>query len=43
MPILGMLGFPPFAVELYVMYQTIRSLFGVERVLGRWAFLQGSL
>lgn len=35
MPLLGMLGFPPFAVELYVIYQFIRSSLGIERFLGR--------
>ncbi|MEJ2011896.1 MAG: hypothetical protein P8X64_06680 [Anaerolineales bacterium] len=36
MPILGMLGFPPFAVEIYVLYQTVRSVLDVDRLLGRW-------
>jgi hypothetical protein len=38
MPILGLLGFPPFAIEIYVLYQTVRSLLDVERILGRWDF-----
>jgi hypothetical protein len=36
MPILGMLGFPPFSIEIYVLYQTLRSVLDVERLLGRW-------
>ena len=36
MPILGLLGFPPFAVEIYVFYQTLRSVLDVDRILGRW-------
>jgi hypothetical protein len=35
MPLLGMLGFPPFAIELYVMYQFLRSVLEGERFLGR--------
>jgi hypothetical protein len=35
MPILGMLGFPPFAIELYVMYHFLRSILEGERCLGR--------
>ena len=35
MPVLGMLGFPPFAIELYVMYHFLRSALGIERLLGR--------
>ena len=34
MPILGMLGFPPFALELYVLYHFLRSSLQVERFLG---------
>lgn len=34
MPILGMLGFPPFALELYVMYHFLRSSLEIERFLG---------
>jgi hypothetical protein len=34
MPILGMLGFPPFAIELYVIYHFLRSTLDVERLLG---------
>jgi len=36
MPILGMLGFLPFSIEIYVLYQTLRALLDVERLLGRW-------
>lgn len=35
MPLLGMLGFPPFAIELYVIYQFLRWILGGERFLGR--------
>ena len=35
MPLLGMLGFPPFAIELYVMYHFLRSILGGGKVLGR--------
>jgi hypothetical protein len=34
MPVLGLLGFPPFAVELYAFYRLIRSLLDGERLLG---------
>jgi hypothetical protein len=34
MPILGMLGFPPFALELYVMYHFLRSSLEIDRLLG---------
>jgi hypothetical protein len=34
MPILGMLGFPPFALELYVMYNFLRSSLEIDRILG---------
>jgi hypothetical protein len=36
MPVLGLLGFPPFAVEVYVLYQTLRSVLDIDRMLGRW-------
>ncbi len=35
MPIMGMLGFPPFALELYLMYHFARSLLGIEEFLGK--------
>lgn len=34
MPILGMIGFLPFALELYVMYRFFRSVLEIERFLG---------
>jgi hypothetical protein len=34
MPILGMLGFPPFALESYAMYQFVRRMLGGDRVTG---------
>lgn len=34
MPVLGLLGFPPFALELYAFYQLLRELLGGERVFG---------
>jgi hypothetical protein len=34
MPILGMLGFPPFALELYLLYHFIRSWLEIDRFLG---------
>ncbi len=34
MPLLGMLGFPPFALELHAMYFFLREMLGGERVLG---------
>lgn len=34
MPLLGMLGFPPFALELYVIYHFLRSSLDIERFLG---------
>jgi hypothetical protein len=34
MPILGMLGFPPFALELYLLYHFIRSWLGIDSFLG---------
>ncbi len=36
MPVLGMLGFPPFALELYVLYQFMRRLFNLEKFFGPW-------
>ncbi len=36
MPVLGLLGFPPFALELYVLYQFFRRLFKLDRLFGRW-------
>lgn len=34
MPVLGLLGFPPFALELYAFYQLLRGLLGGNRVFG---------
>jgi hypothetical protein len=31
MPILGMLGFPPFAMECYAMYHFLRRMLGEEK------------
>lgn len=33
MPVLGLLGFPPFAIELYLFYQLLKKVTGVERFL----------
>lgn len=35
MPLLGMLGFPPFALELYLMYHCIRGFLDIEKFLGK--------
>ena len=34
MPVLGLLGFPPFALELFAFYQLIRQMLGGDRVFG---------
>ncbi len=34
MPILGMLGFPPFALECYAMYHFLRRMLGGDRLWG---------
>ena len=34
MPVLGMFGFPPFALELYALYHLLRALLDGERLLG---------
>lgn len=34
MPVLGMLGFPPFALELYAMYHFFRKMIGGDRIIG---------
>lgn len=34
MPLAGLLGFPPFAVELLVMYRFLRHLLGGDRIFG---------
>ncbi len=34
MPALGMLGFPPFALELYLMYHFARAILDSDRILG---------
>ncbi len=34
MPILGMLGFPPFALELYAMYHFLREMIDGKRLIG---------
>jgi hypothetical protein len=33
MPLLGLLGFPPFALELHVLYEFMRKLLDLDRVL----------
>ena len=43
MPVLGMLGFPPFAVELYVLYLTLRNVFEVGRIMGPWQLSGGKV
>jgi len=35
MPFLGMLGFPPFALELFTMYQFLRKILDGDRLLGK--------
>jgi hypothetical protein len=34
MPVLGLLGFPPFALELYLFYALIRKIAGGEKIFG---------
>lgn len=34
MPLLGLLGFPPFALELHAFYQLLRQMLGGERIFG---------
>jgi hypothetical protein len=34
MPVLGLLGFPPFALELFAAYQLLREMLGGSRVFG---------
>ena len=34
MPVLGLLGFPPFALELFAAYQLLREMLGGARLLG---------
>jgi hypothetical protein len=34
MPVLGLLGFPPFALELYAFFQLLRKMLGGDRVFG---------
>ncbi len=36
MPLLGLLGFPPFALELFAFYLIIRELLGGERIFGSY-------
>ncbi len=33
MPLLGLLGFPPFALELFVLYEFFRKILDIDRVL----------
>ena len=33
MPLLGLLGFPPFALELFVLYEFFRKALGIDRLL----------
>ncbi len=40
MPLLGLLGFPPFAIELYVLYLFIRKMLEVDRRLDRVSFFE---
>ena len=35
MPLLGMLGFPPFALELFAMYHFLRKILGGDRLLSK--------
>jgi hypothetical protein len=35
MPVLGLLGFPPFALELHAIYLTARAVLGGDRLWGR--------
>ncbi len=35
MPLLGMLGFPPFALELFTMYHFLRNILDGDRLLGK--------
>ena len=35
MPLLGMLGFPPFALELFTMYYFLRNILDGDRLLGK--------
>jgi hypothetical protein len=35
MPLLGMLGFPPFALELFAMYHFLRKILDGDRLLGK--------
>jgi hypothetical protein len=37
MPLLGMLGFPPFAIELFAMYHFLRKILDGDRLLGNSA------
>lgn len=34
MPLLGLLGFPPFALELFAFYHLLRSVLGGDRIFG---------
>ena len=34
MPVLGLLGFPPFALELFAFYAIIRESLGGDRIFG---------
>jgi len=34
MPVLGLLGFPPFALELFAFYTIVRELLGGDRIFG---------
>jgi hypothetical protein len=34
MPVMGLLGFPPFALELFVLYAFLRKMLNIDRVLG---------
>jgi len=40
MPVLGLLGFPPFAIELFVVYLFVRKMLEVDRWVGKVSFFQ---
>jgi hypothetical protein len=35
MPLLGLLGFPPFALELFALYNALKSVLGMEQSIGK--------
>jgi hypothetical protein len=32
MPVLGLLGFPPFALELFALYNVAKAILGIDRL-----------